>query len=147
MSFDIVLTSGGNNPQGGNQPQGGYHPQGGNQPQGGNGGVPIRPDSSIHGICADQDVHPIHENRLAILYNKLSQLQLVKSNPSPNRGLTMNSDRLMDGLEFTELDRATMKAQIENVYPLNAFQFGVTQKGYGYSNPITKEILKLFKPT
>jgi hypothetical protein len=95
-----------------------------------------------------QDVDPIHNSNLNVLHNKLSKLVQLASNTDANKGLTMNSGNLQNGLVFDDRDRSTMEKQIKDVYPNYMFRFNPNhQKGFSYTNSMTSEILALFKPT
>lgn len=96
-------------------------------------------------MCNAQDVGPIHENRLSVVYNKLLRL----APRGDNAGLAMNSPRLINGLDFTALDRRTMHTQITNAHPNMMFRFNNTDNphSFSYPNQITSQILQLFAPT
>jgi hypothetical protein len=151
MLFDnILLSSSGNQPpMGGNS----FPPTGGNpQPPMGGGNplpplapAPPRGATAMPSVFLDQDVEPIQAQRLRTVHSKLSQLSIAVENTSPNKGLTMNSSRLIN-LEFTRVDRSTMENHIVNVYPNMYHRFRTTQQGFTYSGPMTSEILGLFKP-
>jgi hypothetical protein len=135
MLFDNIFLS-----TSGNQP-----PMGGGNPQ-----PPILPASAggttaMPSVLLDQDVEPIQAQHLRTVHSKLSQLYTGAENSSPNRGLTMNSPRLIN-LQFTNVDRSTMENHIKYVYPNMRHRFRTTNKGYSYSDKITSEILDLFKP-
>jgi len=95
-----------------------------------------------------QDVDPIHNSNLNVLYNKLSRLLDIQSNLDPNRGLTMNSNNLRNGLVFDDRDHATMEKQIKDAYPNYMHRFNPNHsRGFSFSGNITTEIHALFKPT
>jgi hypothetical protein len=72
----------------------------------------------------------------------------LASNTDANKGLTMNSGNLQNGLVFDDRDRSTMEKQTKDVYPNYMFKFNPNhQKGFSYTNSMTSEILALFKPT
>lgn len=94
-----------------------------------------------------QDVDPIHNYNLNVLYNKLIRLLNVQSNLDPNRGLSMNSPDLKNGLVFDARDHATMEKQIRDTYPDYMHRFSANHaKGFSYCGPICNEIHQLFKP-
>jgi hypothetical protein len=97
-------------------------------------------------IVNPQDIDPLHNNRLGVVYKKLELLANAKANINPNKGLCMNSPHLVN-LDFTPTDRLTMQKHIEIYHPNMQFRFVTTDKGFTYSSSITKEILGLFKPT
>jgi hypothetical protein len=94
-----------------------------------------------------QDVEPLHNSNLNVLYNKLTRLLNVQSNLDPNRSLGMNSSNLKDGLAFDARDHSTMEKQITEFYPNYMHRFNPNHpKGFSLSSPVTSEILGLFKP-
>jgi hypothetical protein len=100
---------------------------------------------SPENLCNEQDVDPQHENRLYTVYNKLKRLHL----DGDNTGKTMNSNSLINGLTFTQLDRRTMHTQIINAHPNMMFRFNNTNNPstFTFSNTMSHEILDLFRPT
>jgi hypothetical protein len=155
---NTLLSSGSNLPTGG----GNLPPTGGNSPPvggGGGGGNPLPPPPPAGGANApmvattarplllNDDVDPLHAQRLRTVYFKLSRLLAVNDNYDLNRGLTMNSPRLTQDLVFTNVDRNTMFEQITQFHPNMFYRFNmVRNRGFSFSNQMTNEILNLFKP-
>jgi hypothetical protein len=123
---------------------------------GGGGGNPLPPAGGANApmvattarpLLLNDDVDPLHAQRLRTVYFKLSRLLAVNDNYDLNRGLTMNSPRLTQDLVFTNVDRNTMFEQITQFHPNMFYRFNmVRNRGFSYSNPMTTEILNLFKP-
>jgi hypothetical protein len=147
--LDNTLLSSSNLPTGGG---GNLPPVGG----GGGGGNPLPPAGGANApmvattarpLLLNDDVDPLHAQRLRTVYFKLSRLLAVNDNYDLNRGLTMNSPRLTQDLVFTNVDRNTMFEQITQFHPNMFYRFNmVRNRGFSYSNPMTTEILNLFKP-
>lgn len=96
-------------------------------------------------MCNEQDVDPRHENRLNVVNHKL-----VRLGPGgDNYNKAMSSPNLVNGLTFTETDRATMHTQITEVYPHMLFKFRQVNNpaAFNLPNSITSEVLSLFRPT
>lgn len=154
---NLLLSSGGNLPPlvpaGGNPlppMQGGGNPlppmHGGGNPLPPTHGNPLPPVGvGSRNLLNANDVDPIYNSKLQVVYAKLSQLAPVNSNTSPNRGLTMNSSRLQN-LVFTHENREFMAEHISTVHPDMAHRFSRSfHHGYSLNGQASREILNLFK--
>jgi hypothetical protein len=144
----LVPTGGGGNPlppmHGGGNPLPPMH-GGGNPLPPPVGGNLLPPMGGSRNLLNANDVDPIYNSKLQVVYAKLSQLAPVNSNTSPNRGLTMNSNRLQN-LVFTHENREFMAQHISTVHPDMAHRFSRSfNHGYSLNGQASREILNLFK--
>jgi len=92
------------------------------------------------------DSCPKDQHNLRIVYEKLKKISLVPENTNPNKGKTMNSN-LLQNLNFSDLDRETIKNHITNAYPNHAHRFRyIPYKGYSFIGQMNNDILSLFRP-
>lgn len=99
----------------------------------------------VESLCNDHDVNPSHANNLNVTYQKLLRL----GSGGDNAYRTMSSPNLINGLEFTSRDRATMHTQITEAYPNKLYRFtNINTPGtFNFPGQLSTENLDLFKPT
>lgn len=99
----------------------------------------------MDGMCNTQDVSPLHENRLNVIYGKLLRFRTG----GDNEGLSINSNYLRNGVVITDIDRRTMHNQIHAAYTnmLHRFSNVNNPDQFSISGRVTTEILDLFIPT
>lgn len=147
---NTLLSSSGNQlpPMGGTGNPQPHTGGGGNpQPHTGGGGNPLPPNNRGPNILlSTNDVEPLHAQHLRTVHSKLSRLLAIKDNLDVNKGKTMNSPNLSPDLVFTDIDRDTMYHQIVDVHPSQFFRFTYVRGKFSYTQPVSIEILNLFKP-
>lgn len=109
---------------------------------------------TINPLDSIYNPNELFNNKLKNLHKKLKDLLQKDNNNSPNKGKTMNSRALKDGLIFSDEDRNFMEDYLKEKHPsiLETGPFGrTTSKGsnkgkFTCTSSMTSSILNLFNP-